>query len=283
MIYLQIQALKIAIKGKHKMFEDLKPHLIELRKRLFISVVALIVCVIACFGFWQEILAFISAPLKLALPDNSSIIFKEVTEPFFTAMKVAFIAGLLVSMPVVFWQFWLFVAPGLYDDEKKFVLPFVLSATVMFFLGAAFCYYFVLPTGLRFLIAFGGELFLAMPSIGEFVGFFSKLVFAFGLSFELPVVTFFLAKIGLITDASLKGFFRYAVVGIFIFAAVMTPPDIFSQIMLAAPLVLLYVLSIYIAKLVNPADKELENDDDENDDENDESQKFSKPVKSENA
>ena len=115
------------------MFEDLKPHLIELRKRLFISVLALIICVIGCFGFWEFILAFIAAPLKGALPEGSDIIFKEVTEPFFTAMKVAFIAGLLVACPVMFWQFWLFVAPGLYDNEKKFVIPFVFWASLMFF------------------------------------------------------------------------------------------------------------------------------------------------------
>ena len=256
------------------MFEDLKPHLIELRKRLFISVLALIVCVIGCFGFWEFILAFISAPLKGALPEGSDIIFKEVTEPFFTAMKVAFIAGLLLSCPVMFWQFWLFVAPGLYDNEKKFVIPFVFCATLMFFLGAAFCYYFVLPTGLHFLINFGGQLFLALPSIGEYVGFFTKLVIAFGLSFELPVISFFLAKIGLITDESLKAYFRYAVVGIFIFAAVMTPPDIFSQIMLAVPLIVLYALSIYIAKLVNPA---------QNDDEDDEDDEGTELEKSQNA
>lgn len=244
------------------MFEDLKPHLIELRKRLIISCVALIVAFGICFGFWQILLDFMIEPLKISLPAKSDIIFKEVTEPFFTAMKVSFFAGLMLAVPVIFWQFWLFVAPGLYDNEKKYVIPFVLSATAMFGAGAAFCYYFVLPVGLRFLINFGGQLFLALPSIGEYVGFFTKLIIAFGLSFELPVITFFLAKIGLVSDASLRAYFRYAVVGIFIFAAIMTPPDILSQIMLACPLVGLYALSIYIAKLVNPAtnDSEMENE-----------------------
>lgn len=243
------------------MFEDLKPHLAELRKRLIISCFALIVAFGLCFGFWQILLDFMIAPLKAALPENSDIIFKEVTEPFFTAMKVAFFTGLMLSIPIIFWQFWLFVAPGLYDNEKKYVIPFVLSATAMFMAGAAFCYYFVLPVGLSFLINFGGQLFLAMPSIGEYVGFFTKLIIAFGLSFELPVITFFLAKIGLVSDASLKAYFRYAVVGIFIFAAVMTPPDILSQIMLACPLVGLYALSIYIAKLVNPASQDEQKDE----------------------
>ena len=243
------------------MFDDLKPHLIELRKRLIISCAALIIAFGLCFGFWQILLDFMVAPLRAVLPASSDIIFKEVTEPFFTAMKVAFFAGLMLSVPVIFWQFWLFVAPGLYDNEKKYVIPFVLSASAMFGAGAAFCYYFVLPAGLSFLINFGGQLFLAMPSIGEYVGFFTKLVIAFGLSFELPVITLFIAKIGLVTDESLKAYFRYAVVGIFVFAAIMTPPDILSQIMLACPLVALYALSIYIAKLVNPASKDNDEDD----------------------
>lgn len=243
------------------MFEELRPHLIELRKCLVVSVVALFVCFLLCFGFWEIILEFMTRPLKDALPSGSNIIFTNVIEPFFTAMKVAFFAGLILAMPIIFWQFWLFIAPGLYENEKVFVIPFVLTASIMFLSGAAFCYYLVVPVGFAFLINFGGQLFTALPSIGEYVGFFTKLIVAFGISFELPVITFFLAKIGLITDESLKGFFRYAIVGIFIFAAVMTPPDIFSQIMLAIPLVGLYALSIFIAKIVNPAQKNESNDE----------------------
>lgn len=249
------------------MFEELKPHLIELRKRLVISVFAIFVCFLVCFGFWEVILEFMTNPLKNALPDGSNIIFTNIIEPFFTAMKVAFFAGLIISMPIIFWQFWLFVAPGLYDNEKQYVIPFVISASVMFLAGASFCYYLVIPVGFAFLINFGGQLFTALPSIGEYVGFFTKLVVAFGISFELPVVTFFLAKIGLVTDQSLKGFFRFAIVGIFVFAAIMTPPDIFSQIMLAIPLIGLYALSIYIAKIINPAPKDDDLDDEENNDE----------------
>ncbi|AII14999.1 twin arginine translocation system, TatC protein [Campylobacter iguaniorum] len=245
------------------MFEDLRPHLIELRKRLVISVIAVIVCFIICFNFWNPLLAYMTAPLKAVLPSGSNIIFTQVAEPFFTAMKVAFFAGLMISLPVIFWQFWLFVAPGLYDNEKKYVIPFVLSATVMFLAGAAFCYYFVVPVGFHFLITFGGELFQALPSIGDYVGFFTKLVVAFGISFELPVVTFFLAKLGMVDDKALKGFFRYAIVAIFIFAAIMTPPDILSQFMLAVPLIALYGLSILIAKMVNPAPKDDDEDDEE--------------------
>ncbi|MDL0089119.1 twin-arginine translocase subunit TatC [Campylobacter gastrosuis] len=245
------------------MFEELKPHIAELRKRLTISIISVIVAFLACFAFWEPILAWMSAPLKAALPSGSEIIFTQVQEVFFTAMKVAFFAGLIVALPVIFWQFWLFVAPGLYDNEKKYVIPFVISATLMFLVGASFCYYLVIPLGFEFLIAFGGKLFTALPSIGEYVGFFTKLLVAFGAAFELPVITFFLAKIGLVDDEMLKKYFRHSIVLIFVFAAVVTPPDVISQLLMAFPLIGLYAISIYIAKKINPAVKDNENSDDE--------------------
>ena len=238
------------------MFEELKPHLVELRKRLFISVMTVIVMFVVCFSFWNQILDFIIAPLQNTLPDNQKMVFLEVQEPFFVAMKVAFFTGFLFSLPIIFWQFWLFVAPGLYENEKKYVIPFVISATFMFLVGAAFCYYVVVPIGFAFLINFGQQLFSAMLNIGGYVGFFTKLVIAFGIAFELPVITFFLAKLGLVDDKMLKNSFRYAIVVIFIFAAVMTTPDILSQFLIAVPLIGLYGLSIFIAARVNPAKNE---------------------------
>ena len=238
------------------MFEELKPHLVELRKRLFISVMTVIVMFVVCFSFWNQILDFIIAPLQNTLPDNQKMVFLEVLEQFFVAMKVAFFTGFLFSLPIIFWQFWLFVAPGLYENEKKYVIPFVISATFMFLVGAAFCYYVVVPIGFAFLINFGQQLFSAMLNIGGYVGFFTKLVIAFGIAFELPVITFFLAKLGLVDDKMLKNSFRYAIVVIFIFAAVMTPPDILSQFLMAVPLIGLYGLSIFIAARVNPAKNE---------------------------
>ena len=238
------------------MFEELKPHLVELRKRLFISVMTVIVMFVVCFSFWNQILDFIIAPLQNTLPDNQKMVFLEVQEPFFVAMKVAFFTGFLFSLPIIFWQFWLFVAPGLYENEKKYVIPFVISATFMFLVGAAFCYYVVVPIGFAFLINFGQLLFSAMLNIGGYVGFFTKLVIAFGIAFELPVITFFLAKLGLVDDKMLKNSFRYAIVVIFIFAAIMTPPDILSQFLMAVPLIGLYGLSIFIAARINPAKTE---------------------------
>ena len=234
------------------MFDELKPHLAELRKRLSISLIVILVMFLMCFAFWQPILAWMIAPLKAVLPEGSNVIFTGVQEPFFTAMKVAFLAGFIVSLPVIFWQFWLFVAPGLYDNEKRLVIPFVSAATLMFLMGASFCYYVVVPLAFAFLIAFGSALFTALPSIGEYVGFFSKILVGFGLSFELPVVIFFFAKLGLVDDKALKDFFRYAIVIIFTIAAILTPPDILSQFLMAVPLIILYGISILVAKAVNP-------------------------------
>ncbi|MDA3046595.1 twin-arginine translocase subunit TatC [Campylobacter sp. VBCF_06 NA8] len=253
------------------MFEELKPHLAELRKRLVICVITVILMFVVCFNYWEIILDFMKAPLVKVLPDDGKVVFTQLGETFFTAMKVSFFTSLLLSMPIIFWQAWLFVAPGLYDNEKKYVIPFVLSASVMFFLGAAFCYYFVIPVAFNFLINFGGEAYSAMLKIGEYVGFFTKLVVAFGISFELPVVTFFLAKLGLITNKSLTSFFRFAIVIIFVFAAIMTPPDVLSQFMLAGPLIVLYALSILIAKMVNPY--KTDDDDEDEADEDEESEK----------
>ena len=243
------------------MFDDLKPHIADLRKRLTISTITVVVMFFACFTFYEPILEWMMVPVKHALPAGTSMIAVEIQETFFTAMKVAFFGGFIISLPVIFWQLWLFLAPGLYDHEKKLVVPFVFFATLMFLLGAAFAYYIVVPVGFDFLIAFGNSVVSVLPSIGKYVGFFTKLLIGFGIAFELPVITFFLAKIGLVNDQMLKDFFRYAVVLIFIVAAVLTPPDVISQVLMAAPLLILYGVSIYIAKVFNPAQKEEEEEE----------------------
>ena len=243
------------------MFDDLKPHIADLRKRLTISTITVVVMFFACFTFYEPILEWMMAPVKHALPAGTSMIAVEIQETFFTAMKVAFFAGFIISLPVIFWQLWLFLAPGLYDHEKKLVVPFVFFATLMFLLGASFAYYIVVPIGFDFLIAFGNSVVSVLPSIGKYVGFFTKLLIGFGIAFELPVITFFLAKIGLVNDQMLKDFFRYAVVLIFIISAILTPPDVISQVLMAAPLLILYGVSIYIAKVFNPAQKEEEEEE----------------------
>ncbi len=248
------------------MFEELKPHIAELRKRLGISVATVIVMFFVCFNYWEPLLGWMIAPLKATLPSGSDIIFTKVQEPLFTALKVSFFASFIVSLPVIFWQLWLFISPGLYENEKKMILPFVFFATIMFLMGTAFCYYVTIPFGFAFLINFGGKLFTALPSIGEYVGFFTKLLMGFGIAFELPVVTFFLAKLGLITDETLKGYFRYAIIIIFAISALLTPPDVLTQFLMAGPLILLYGVSILVAKSINPIQPEDDSEGDENED-----------------
>ncbi|EAI4482894.1 TPA: twin-arginine translocase subunit TatC [Campylobacter lari] len=241
------------------MFEELKPHLVELRKRLFISVACVVVMFFVCFSFNNYIINILKAPVEAALPEISrQMTFVELQEPLFTAMKVSFFTAFLISLPVIFWQFWKFVAPGLYDNEKRLVVPFVSFASIMFALGALFCYYIVIPLAFKFLIDFGVQTqdFKPLISIGLYVGFFTKLVIAFGLAFEMPVITFFFAKLGLVDDTFLKKHFRVSVLVIFVFSAMMTPPDVISQFLMAVPLCGLYGISIYIAKKVNPSQKE---------------------------
>ncbi|MDZ7817150.1 MAG: twin-arginine translocase subunit TatC [Aliarcobacter sp.] len=238
------------------MFDDLKPHIADLRKRLVISCLTVGVMFFVCFSFYEPILTWMMVPVEAVLPKNSQMVAVEIQETFFTALKVAFFAGFIVSLPVIFWQLWLFLAPGLYDHEKKLVIPFVFFATLMFLIGASFAYYIVVPVGFEFLINFGSTVVTVLPSIGKYVGFFTKLLIGFGIAFELPVITFFLAKIGLVDDRMLKDFFRYAIIFIFIISALLTPPDVISQLLMAAPLTLLYGVSIYIAKVFNPAPKE---------------------------
>ena len=245
------------------MLDDLKPHIAELRKRLIIMVAFTVVAFFVCFTFWDIILSVMIKPLKEILPEGSSVVFTKVQEPFFTAIKVSFFSAFILSLPVILWQIWLFVAPGLYDNEKDMVIPFVASATGMFLVGASFSYFVVLPIGFEFLINFGSKLFTALPSIGEYVGFFTKLLIGFGLAFELPVITFFLAKVGLVTDQTLRGFFRYAIIIIFVLSAILTPPDLITQFLMAVPMVLLYLLSIYIAKMINPYIQEEEKEEED--------------------
>jgi sec-independent protein translocase protein TatC len=252
------------------MLEEIKPHLRDLRKRLGYALATIFVMFLAAFSFWEPIMAWMNAPMYAALPEGAQMVFLSPTEPIFTALKVSFFAALLISLPMIFWQLWLFIAPGLYANEKALILPFVIFATIMFLIGAAFCYYVVIPLGLEFIVNFGGQLFTAMISIGMYVGFFVKIHFGFGLAFELPVITYFLAKIGLVTDRSLSDFFKYAIVIIFLLAALLTPPDVLTQFLMAGPLIILYGVSILIAKAVNPAPKEDEEEDEEDEDEDNE-------------
>lgn len=333
------------------MFEELRPHLVELRKRLGLSVLSVIIAFAIAFTFHEAILAWITAPLDHALAqvkqqvvhksmtqwkidlnntaadaqdkthsieDNStnsnesvtyaqklatslqraamsakgelrdalsdaskaadglaaSLKASEIFNPqvtthqvagtFFVALKASFFAALLGALPFILYQIWLFIAPGLYSHEKKMILPFVIGGTVMFLIGVLFAYYVVTPFGFQFLITFGSFLYTPLINIEDYVGFFTKIMLGFGLAFELPVFAYFLALLGLITDRTLIDFFKYAVIIIFLVAALLTPPDILTQLLMALPLVILYGISILIVRIVNPASEE-EDDDEERD------------------
>jgi len=330
------------------MFEELRPHLAELRKRLGLSVLSVFVAFIIAFIFHNQILTWITQPLNDALTEvgriiesqdkatwtmqteeknmtvaatgpyaasakltekldaasdtaggelgkllkeaalaakeltrtlkqmenntskdlsphntfNGQITTHQVGGAFFVALKVSFFAGLLMAMPFILYQLWLFVAPGLYSHEKKMVIPFVVGGSVMFLIGVLFAYYIVTPFGFQFLITFGSFLYTPLINIEDYVGFFTKIMMGFGIAFELPVFAYFLALLGLVTDRTLKDFFKYAVVIIFVLAALLTPPDILTQLLMAAPLVILYGVSILIVAAVNP-DKSDDEDEDE--------------------
>jgi len=242
------------------MFDEIKPHLVELRKRLAISVLSLLFFFILAFVFYEPILTWVIQPLKDALPDGGQATTHQVGGVFFIALKVSFFASIIFSLPIILFQIWLFIAPGLYANEKKLVIPFVVGGTLMFLVGTLFAYYIVTPFGFEFLLSFGTFAFTQYINIEDYVGFFTKILFGFGIAFELPIVTMFLAIMGLVTDKSLKDFFKFAIVIIFVVSALLTPPDVMTQLLMAGPLTILYGVSIVIAKIINPHKEEDENE-----------------------
>ena len=329
------------------MFEEIKPHLVELRRRIFISVMALFISFILSFIFYKPILDWVTKPLENALTmvkkkvqknedgkwqvegkelnqsksitkleknitlsradkaitnaqkildsNTSSAVEKSLAKSiisiaqyakdlkeqelkqeainkkndfwgsitthqlggvFIVALKVSLFSAIFLSLPIILWQMWLFVAPGLYDNEKKMALPFLFGVTIMFIIGVLFAYYVVAPFGFQFLITFGAFLYTPLINIEDYIGFFAKIMLGFGLAFELPMIVYFLALIGLVTDKMLIEFFKYAIVIIFIIAAILTPPDVITQVLMATPLIVLYGVSIIIARIVNPEKSE---------------------------
>ncbi len=328
------------------MFEDIKPHLAELRKRIFISILALMAGFVVSFVYYKPILDWVTSPLENALiqvnkkvqktkegkwniinkDENLTLIEKNNTKSlidnaiesaarvlknntstqtekilaksvislgkeikiqalklnnaggavgwgsvttnqiggvFMVALKVSLYAAIFFALPIILWQAWLFVAPGLYEHEKKMALPFLIGVTVMFAIGVAFAYYVVTPFGFQFLITFGAFLYTPLINVEDYIGFFAKILFGFGIAFELPMIVYFLASIKLITEKTLLNYFRYAIVIIFIIAALLTPPDVLTQMLMAIPLILLYAASILVAKIINPYQPEDEEENEE--------------------
>ena len=233
-------------------------HLIELRKRLFHSLIALLITFMICFYFANPIFDFLVAPLADLWQgeEERRLIYTALHEKFFTNIKVAFFAALFCAFPLIAGQVWLFVAPGLYKTEKGAFLPFLVATPLLFLLGASMVYYVVMPVAWQFFASFqqfGAEGALPIelvPKVGEYLSLVMRLIFAFGISFELPVLITLMAKAGLATSDGLKGKRRYAIVLAFVAAAILTPPDPLSQIGLAVPIILLYEISIICARMV---------------------------------
>jgi sec-independent protein translocase protein TatC len=226
----------------------LTAHLQELRNRLIYSFIAIGIGFLVCYGFKESIFDILAYPLLKVMPNKGSLIFTSVAEAFFTYMKIAFIGGLVLASPFVLYQVWAFVAPGLYKHEKRYVIPFVFLGSLFFSIGILFGYFIAIPIGFKFLLGYATDFIKPMPSMKEYLSFSIKFLLAFGLVFEFPVVLLLLTKIGVIDSKKLARQRKYAILLIFIFAAVITPPDVISQVLLALPLIGLYEISILLAK-----------------------------------
>lgn len=256
-------------------------HLVELRQRLLYSVAALIVVFLICFYFASGLFNFLVQPLVEIWKDGGQFeerrfIFTALHEKFFTDIKIAFFAALFFSFPLIASQVWMFVAPGLYRNEKRTFLPFLVATPILFFLGGAFVYYFVMPVAWDFFVHYGEQQGGGAPTIqleakvGEYLALAMRLIFAFGISFELPVLITLMAKAGMTTSTGLRQKRRYAIVLAFVAAAILTPPDPLSQISLAIPIILLYEISIMSARLVEKRREDAEDEWDDEDDTDDE-------------
>jgi sec-independent protein translocase protein TatC len=241
-------------------------HLLELRNRLIWSIGALFIGFLVCYAFSEQIYQFLVHPLQVAYGNQTGrrMIYTGLTEAFFTYLKVAMWGGVMLGFPIIATQLWMFIAPGLYKHEKQAFLPFLFATPVLFFLGAALCYYFVFPLAFHFFLSFesgggNGEMPIELEArVSEYLDLVMKMVFAFGLCFQLPVALTLMGRVGIIGSAGLIRNRRYAIVGVFVLAAIVTPPDVISQISLAVPILILYEISIIAVKMVERKRREAE-------------------------
>lgn len=240
---------------------SLLDHLNEMRWRLVRCLIAAAVGFCVCWAFVEPIFAVLVKPLLAVLPDGGNAMYSTMPEAFFIRMFVACIAGVFLASPVIFYQIWAFISPGLYEEEKLFIVPVAIISAVFFVGGALFCYNIVFPFAFQFFMSYNTEQIRVMPRISDYVDFVLKLLIAFGLIFEMPLFAFFLSRMGVLTAAMMRRARRYAILGIFIVAAILTPPDVLSQLLMAVPMLVLYEISVVVAavfgkkkKTAEPAD-----------------------------
>jgi sec-independent protein translocase protein TatC len=242
-------------------------HLEELRTRIIRIMIAAAIGFGVCWYFKEWLFQIITRPLYQVLPPNSFMIYTSLPEAFFNYMKISFYGSLFLTSPYILYQLWKFISPGLYKSEKKYMLPFVISSTILFICGILFGYYLALPPAFSFFVEFSSDFLKPMFSLREYLSLSLKLLLAFGVSFELPVVIFFLARIGVVSSKMLSRNRRYAILIIFIAAAILTPsPDALTQIIMAIPLMGLYEIGIIVAKLAEkkrPKAEDLKDDQQE--------------------
>ena len=224
-------------------------HLEELRTRLITCAMAIAVGFAVAYFFKEKIFQILTQPLMKIMQTGDKLIFTGLPEAFFTYLKVALLTGIILAAPVLLYQFWLFIAPGLYKKERKLLIPIVFLSTIFFLGGAFFGYFIVFPFGFKFFLGFASDSIRPMPSMKEYLTFATKLLLAFGVVFELPIVITFMARLGIVSVEFLKKNRKYALLLFFVFSAVLTPPDVITQLMMAFPLMILYEISIIGAKI----------------------------------
>jgi sec-independent protein translocase protein TatC len=229
--------------------KPLMSHLVELRKRLIGCAIGVGACFALTYAFSEELFEILAYPLKANLPEGDRLSYTNLPEMFFVYIKTALVAAVLMAAPFIFYQVWMFVAPGLYRKEKRYLVPFLLASTLLFVGGALFGYFIVFPFGFRFFLGFSNDYIQALPSVKQYFSLSIKLLFGFGIIFELPVVAFFLSRMGILSADLLRRQRKYALLLIFIVAAILTPPDVITQLMMAGPLMVLYELSVVIVKV----------------------------------
>ncbi len=240
------------------MIEDKLPfvaHLKELRDRILICILAVGVAFIGTYYFKERIFGFLMRPFTKVMPPQSSFIFTSLTEAFLTYFKIALVASLFVAAPVILYEVWKFVSPGLYDKEKRYIIPFISFGSIFFLIGGLFCYFVVMPTVYRFFVSYAGPYIVPMPTLKEYMNLTLKLLVIFGFIFEMPLVAYYLSRIGIIKYRTLAKKRRYAILLIVVVSAIITPPEVTSQLLMALPMYGLFEVSVLIARVFGKKEK----------------------------